>query len=179
MVNYLGSHDTSRFVSMATYRDPSPGSAADRNIANNKWDKLPQPPSDDEPYDRQWLGTLAVFTMPGMPLLYYGDEYGEFGGGDPDNRHMMRLGGQLATREKNQLSRTQKLLQARQKLRGLRRDKLVTALLGEDVYAYARPDDDPAHGALVVLNRLSYQTSASVPVPSALGWAAGSNYSAA
>ena len=92
MVNYLGSHDTSRFVSMATYRDPSPGSAADRNIANNKWDKLPQPPSDDEPYDRQWLGTLAVFTMPGMPLLYYGDEYGEFGGGDPDKRHMMGLG---------------------------------------------------------------------------------------
>lgn len=171
MVNYLGSHDTSRFLSMATYRDPTPGSAGDRNIANNKWDKLPQQPSDDEPYDRQWLGTLSVFTMPGMPLLYYGDEYGEFGGGDPDNRHMMRLGGQLATREKNQLSRMQKLLTARQKLRGLRRDKLVTALLGEDVYAFARPDDDPKHGALVILNRLSYQTTASVPIPSELGWA--------
>jgi glycosidase len=171
MVNYLGSHDTSRFLSMATYRDPRPGSSGDRNIANNKWDSLPQQPSDDEPYDRQWLGTLSVFTMPGMPLLYYGDEYGEFGGGDPDNRHMMRLGGQLATREKNQLSRMQKLLTARQKLRGLRRDKLVTVLLGEDVYAYARPDDDPKHGALVILNRLPYPTTASVPIPSELGWA--------
>ncbi|MFO0654817.1 MAG: hypothetical protein U0787_07040 [Polyangia bacterium] len=44
MVNYIGSHDTSRFATMCTYRDPTPGSAFDRNIANNKWDKLPQAP---------------------------------------------------------------------------------------------------------------------------------------
>ena len=29
-------------------------------------------------------------TTPGAPLLYYGDEYGEYGGADPDNRHMYR-----------------------------------------------------------------------------------------
>lgn len=172
MVNYLGSHDTSRFVSMATYRDPTPGSMWDRNTANNKWDRLPLAPIDDEPYDRQWLGTLSVFTMPGLPLLYYGDEYGEFGGGDPDNRHLMRLGNQLATREKSQLDRVQRLLKARQSLRGLRRGKLVTALLSEDLYAYARPDDVPQQGALVVLNRLSYSATALVPIPSELGWTA-------
>lgn len=173
MVTYLGSHDTSRFVSMSTYRDPTPGSTWDRNIANNKWENLPQPPISDEPYDRQWLGTLTVFTMPGMPLLYYGDEYGEFGGGDPDNRHLMRLASQLSPREKAQLDRMSQLLKARQRLRGLRRGKLVTALLSEDLYAYARPDADPTQGALVVLNRLATPMVASVPIPSELGWTAG------
>jgi len=173
MVTYLGSHDTSRFVSMSTYRDPTPGSMWDRNTVNNKWERLPVAPLDDEPYDRQWLGSLSLLTMPGLPLLYYGDEYGEFGGGDPDNRHMMRLDGQLSTREKAQLARMSRLLTARQSLRGLRRGKLVTALLGEDLYAYARPDDDPKQGALVVLNRTAYPATASVPLPSELGWTAG------
>ena len=31
-----------------------------------------------------------LLTTPGAPLLYYGDEYGEHGGADPDNRHMYR-----------------------------------------------------------------------------------------
>jgi glycosidase len=126
---------------------PTPGSTWDRNIANNKWENLPQPPISDEPYDRQWLGTLTVFTMPGMPLLYYGDEYGEFGGGDPDNRHLMRLGSQLSPHEKAQLDRMSRLMKARQSLRGLRRGKLVTALLSEDLYAYARPDAEPDAGS--------------------------------
>lgn len=174
MVNYLGSHDTSRFATMCTYRDPTPGSAFDRNIANNKWDKLPQAPLDDEPYDRQWLGALALFTMPGMPLLYYGDEYGEFGGGDPDNRHRLRIDAQLSPKEKKQLERMTRLLSARQSLRGLRRGKLLTVLLTEDVYAYGRPDDDAKQSALVVLSRLSYPTSTQVPIPSELGFAPGS-----
>ena len=30
-------------------------------------------------------------TLPGVPCIYQGDEYGEVGGNDPDNRHMMRF----------------------------------------------------------------------------------------
>ena len=76
---------------------------------------------------------------------------GEFGGGDPDNRHLMRLGSQLSPHEKAQLDRMSRLMKARQSLRGLRRGKLVTAML----------------------NRLATPMVASVPIPSELGWTAG------
>ncbi|MFO0654816.1 MAG: hypothetical protein U0787_07035 [Polyangia bacterium] len=61
-----------------------------------------------------------------MPLLYYGDEYGEFGGGDPDNRHRLRIDAQLSPKEK-QLERMTRLLSgsAKVSLCGLRRVKTV------------------------------------------------------
>lgn len=170
MVNYLGSHDTSRFVTMATYRG-QPG--YDRNVAFNKWQDLPSAPPDREPYDRLWLGMVALATLPGMPLLYYGDEYGEYGGGDPDNRHMMRFDDKLGATEKLQLQRTAALLRTRQAVRGLRRGDLLSVLLGDDVYAYARVDPEPKMGALVVLNHSGATQTRMVPVPAELGWKQG------
>jgi glycosidase len=32
------------------------------------------------------LALDLIFTLPGIPQLYYGDELGMYGGGDPDNR---------------------------------------------------------------------------------------------
>jgi glycosidase len=32
------------------------------------------------------LGLDLIFTLPGIPQLYYGDELGMYGAGDPDNR---------------------------------------------------------------------------------------------
>lgn len=173
MVNYLGSHDTSRFISQATYRD-STGMWA-REVASHKWSEqgLPSPPPDDEPYRRLWLGMLRLLTIPGVPLLYYGDEYGEYGGGDPDNRHAMRFDAALQPREQAHKMRMERLLTARRALRGLRGTDDVTALLGEDVYAYARPDFDAKQSALVVLNRLGTDTTVAVPIVPELGWKPG------
>ncbi|HEY6036133.1 MAG TPA: alpha-amylase family glycosyl hydrolase [Kofleriaceae bacterium] len=41
---------------------------------------------EDEIRRRLLLAYDLVFTLPGIPLLYYGDELGMYGGGDPDNR---------------------------------------------------------------------------------------------
>lgn len=173
MVPFLGSHDTSRFITFATYRDPAAGSPWNRDTANHKWDNLPAPPPDQEPYDRLWLGMVNLMTLPGMPLLYYGDEYGEYGGGDPDNRHPMRFDLQLGPREKAQLGRMTALLKARAELRGLRRGDLQTVLLDEDIYAYARLDREPKQTALVVLNRTAATVQTAVPLPAELGWPVG------
>lgn len=42
--------------------------------------------SEDEIRRRLMLGLDLIFTLPGIPQLYYGDELGMYGGGDPDNR---------------------------------------------------------------------------------------------
>lgn len=42
--------------------------------------------SEDQIRRRQLLALDLLFTLPGIPQLYYGDELGLYGGGDPDNR---------------------------------------------------------------------------------------------
>jgi glycosidase len=65
LVNLLDNHDTMRFAS-------EPGS-------------LP----DDELQKRLRLGLIALFTLPGIPQIYTGDELGILGANDPDNRRDM------------------------------------------------------------------------------------------
>jgi alpha-amylase len=42
---------------------------------------------EDEIRRRELLALDLIFTLPGVPQLYYGDELGMYGAGDPDNRH--------------------------------------------------------------------------------------------
>jgi glycosidase len=60
---------------------------------------------------------LALFhafnmTIPGIPIIYYGDEYGLPGAGDPDNRRMMQFKN-LQTREETLRQETKKLIAIR------------------------------------------------------------------
>ena len=84
MVPYVGSHDVPR---LANQSDRGTGDAY------NQWQEqgLPGQPGNDDTYDRVLQAYGWLLTTPGAPLLYYGDEYGEYGGADPDNRHVCRL----------------------------------------------------------------------------------------
>ena len=46
-------------------------------------------PEDASPYDRQAMAMALLLTLPGMPVVYYGDEVGLAGGSDPDCRRVM------------------------------------------------------------------------------------------
>ena len=83
MVPYVGSHDVPRIASRAD---------VGTNDAYNQWQEqgLPGQPGTDETYQAVLQAYGWLLTTPGAPLLYYGDEYGEYGGADPDNRHMYR-----------------------------------------------------------------------------------------
>ena len=85
MTPYIGSHDTSRFATMADYRGQDP--AHDKGIPGNQWTNTAVAPSDGEPYWRTRVGMAWLLGLPGAPLLYYGDEYGQWGGADPNNRN--------------------------------------------------------------------------------------------
>ena len=63
LVLFVDNHDVPRFANL-----PGPGVA------------------EDEIRKRLLLGLDLIFTLPGIPQLYYGDELGMYGAGDPDNR---------------------------------------------------------------------------------------------
>jgi glycosidase len=152
MTPYIGSHDSSRWISLQA----SPGQA------NNQWSDLPGEPTSIEPYDRMYVALAWLFAIPGAPLLYMGDEYGEYGGADPDNRHMMRFGPDLSVRESVQLARVRRLGRARADLPGLSRGAYLTLHVTETFWSIARGTG--ADLVLVALNRSGTPTTQSIPV---------------
>ena len=87
MGNISGNQDRSRFITLSS------GEARfdeDQKLAG--WDREIGKPSA-EAYKR--LALLHAFNnaIPGIPCIYYGDEYGMPGAGDPDNRRMMEFEG--------------------------------------------------------------------------------------
>ncbi len=107
MGNITGNQDRSRFITLSS------GEARfdeDQKLAG--WDREIGKPSA-EAYKR--LALLHAFNnaVPGIPCIYYGDEYGMPGAGDPDNRRMMEFDG-LDEDEKQLLEKVKEL----NKLRG-------------------------------------------------------------
>jgi len=85
MANITGNQDKVRFMS---YADGSVDFAEDPKKAG--WSREIVL-GDTTAYSR--LQNLAAFTffIPGLPVIYYADEIGDIGAGDPDNRRMMRF----------------------------------------------------------------------------------------
>jgi cyclomaltodextrinase / maltogenic alpha-amylase / neopullulanase len=76
MFNLLGSHDTARAVTMLT----------DPQQHRDSKGEIPRPDllePDEDAFRRLKLAAFFQFTYPGAPLIYYGDEVGLYGGGDP------------------------------------------------------------------------------------------------
>ena len=86
MGNISGNHDQIRFASIA-------GGAIDIHSLGKEegWTREVGIGDADKAYKRALLLEVINMTLPGVPCIYQGDEYGEVGGNDPDNRHMMRF----------------------------------------------------------------------------------------
>lgn len=156
MTPYIGSHDTPRFVSLADYRGQD--GAHDRGIPGNQWNDIAQAPGDVEPYWRTRIAHAWVLGLPGAPLLYYGDEYGQWGGADPNNRLMWRPESSLSADEATTLSFIRKVGTAKRNIAALRRGKYVQVhgLIGldENTLVYGR-SITPGQSALVGITRMS------------------------
>jgi glycosidase len=106
MGNVSGNHDLPRFISYAgeglsmQENDKEAGWSREITVKNkNAYKKLAQ---------------LIAFnaSIPGIPVLYYGDEIGMPGAGDPDNRRMMKFSN-LKAEEKAQKELTSKIMNIR------------------------------------------------------------------
>jgi glycosidase len=161
MTPFIGSHDSSRFVTLATYRG-QPG--YDKGVPGNQWNDLAGPPPDGEPYARHALALSWLMGLPGAPLLYYGDEYGEWGGADPGNRVFWRGEGTLSANESAVLDRARKLGQARRELVALRRGAYRSLHATETFLAFARETKD-GKVAVVAVSREPGPTTTEITLP--------------
>ena len=155
MVPFVGSHDVSRFASRA-----DPGTADEWN----QWVEqgLPGQPGTDDPYRASLQAHGWLLTTPGAPMIYMGDEYGEFGGADPDNRHMWRDNSTQNDRERGLLENISQLGLLRSELDSLRRGSYVSIHNSSDIVVFQRLIGEQS--SLVALNRGA--TDASIDVGS-------------
>ena len=117
------------------------------------------------PVGYQRLAMLLAFnmTIPGLPVIYYGDEFGMPGGNDPDCRRMMRFGDQLSTVEKNNLEITKKLTKLRKSNMALLFGDFIYSKSDANILVYARKYFDNV--VVVIFNNSDSTQKIKVEIP--------------
>lgn len=135
LMSYIsGNQDRARFISYAAgdlrFDEDSKAAGWKRRIGERK-------PSDVAAYDK--LVQLLAFnaTIPGIPVVFYGDEIGMTGGNDPDNRRMMRFDG-LSEEEEMVKEKTARLNTFRRESMALMFGDFIPLRVEDDIYAYLR-----------------------------------------
>ncbi|MGC4114218.1 MAG: alpha-amylase family glycosyl hydrolase [Myxococcales bacterium] len=142
----IGNHDTTRFIS-----------EAEGDAGKDGWSSDPaRQPTREEPYRRTLMALTFAMTSGGLPVLYYGDEVGLAGGGDPDSRRVMPDSlGELGGLQGQLLEKVARLGRARLAVPALRHGvrSVAAASSGLDVAVRREPSGEGGGSAIVVLAR--------------------------
>ncbi len=155
---FLGNHDIPRFVTEMVGNDDGP--------FGNTQDLMADGPENS--IDQQWIidrlsmAHAFLLTIPGIPLLYYGDEIGLAGGPDPDNRRMMSW--DWNANQTALLENIRELGQLRGDVPALRTGDRRELWIDHDFYAYSR-DDGEGRRALIAMNKSEDQRTETVILP--------------
>lgn len=143
----LGNHDKPRFMAYA-----------DEDLPHDEIDDMEEvgwalniEVDDPAAYEKLKMAMTFLLTIDGVPMIYYGDEIGMTGAGDPDNRRMMRFGEDLAPKELEVLKHFALLAHARHGNPALYMGSRRVLEATHDLYAYLRAYEE--NRALVVFNR--------------------------
>jgi cyclomaltodextrinase len=135
MGNIMDSHDQPRMIALLE---------GDLSLADDAAARAWQEPlitvDDTLSYRKARLVLMYLLTIPGVPIIYYGDEIGMTGAGDPDNRRMMRFDNALTVHEQNHFRHVKKLINLRRNHSSLRRGDYLTLLAEKDLYLFSRGD---------------------------------------
>ncbi len=85
MGNITGNHDLARFISYAG--GGLKWNENDKEVGWHREIKVDDPVG----YKKLEMFEAFILTIPGIPIIYYGDEIGMPGANDPDNRRMMKF----------------------------------------------------------------------------------------
>lgn len=175
MSTFIGNHDLPRAIHLAE-EPPLWGNQADGG-KDRAWSNAPGLTGQTKAFEKLANAFAVLCTNRGAPLVYYGDEWGVPGAGDPDNRRFMQWSGYSADQQMLHL-RVKTLLGIRAAhpamRRGLRKTIQVSADLwffsmstvGDEVWvAINRGDGDQAIAGLpsAALGELVTGTNASGP----------------
>lgn len=157
MGTFLGNHDVSRFVSHANgdIADLFGGGAQEQG-----WTAPPAQPASPVPYARMRAAFTLLFALPGVPTIYYGDEIGLAGAGDPDNRRPLPWSGITAEQEAVR-DHVAALAGARQTRRELSRGTARQVFLENEVLVLERAWE--GRYAYVAINRGASARSIAAP----------------
>ncbi|HEY2516170.1 MAG TPA: alpha-amylase family glycosyl hydrolase [Polyangiaceae bacterium] len=151
MATMIGNHDVVRFATE---------SAGDGN--GDGWTPAPQAPPGSDVYARQVLALAAVFTLPGAPVVYYGDEVALAGHVDPDSRRVMPAEAALLPDQISTRTAVEALARARACSPALRRGSYRLLSADDEHLAYAR-ELPGADTAVVILLRDASSLEAPLP----------------
>ncbi len=160
MGNIMDSHDKIRFMAYADGAVKLQGVDTREMAWNN-----PPTVHDPKSYKKAALYYAYLFTIPGLPVVYYGSEFGMTGADDPDNRRMMRFDDSLTINEKQMLKETQKIIGIRNHHSSLRYGDFYTLHADKNIYAYSRSDMNER--LLVILNKNENETTVDLQLPNA------------
>ncbi len=162
MTTWIGNHDIPRAIHFASGEIPN---CREGSNPGNGWDWVPSQPSDAAPYERLGVAFGVLFTNPGVPLIYYGDEIGLAGGGDPDNRRTMPWDdGSLNAHQRALRDLVTRLGQVRAQNPVLSRGRRRTLSSARDTWVFARNGCDDE--VIVAINRADSAQNVNIPAAS-------------
>ncbi len=158
MGNIMDSHDKNRYMAYA-----------DGDLRLEQWSAIEEgwnnPPQVDNPssYKKGELYYAYMFSIPGLPVIYYGSEFGMTGASDPDNRRMMKFGDELSEDEKEMLKNVRSISNLRLENSALRYGDFYTLYADENIYTYIRSDVNQR--IVVILNKSENQQKVDLTLP--------------
>lgn len=158
MGNIMDSHDKNRFMAFA-----------DGDLEASQWSAIEEgwnnPPKVDNPksYNKAKLYYAYMNAIPGLPVIYYGSEFGMTGASDPDNRRIMRFNDELSKDEKQMLKDVRQIINIRKNHSALSGGDFLTLSATENIYAFIRSDFNER--ILVVLNKSEKEQKLELRLP--------------